>query len=182
MMTRGLQTLMTVGALALLVAALSTGCSNSDNNSTGSNLSTTPQIASVAPADGASGIPVTTSLSIKFDRPMDTLSVMEHVHLSGGAAMHEWMDSLMHTGGMMGGGMGMHRGHMMNWMDTIQVHGEFHWNAEMDSCEFVPDSALMSSTEYMMALCDSLMSHDGMFMDMSHLPYETFMSHFTCGP
>jgi hypothetical protein len=156
-----------------------TGCDTEDhhrsmNNDTGQ----LPQIVSVYPPDGATGVATTTAVNITFDMPMDTLSVMAGFHFTGGDDMHEWMDSLEHHSNM--GTMNMN--HMMDWMDSIEYHGQFYWNENMDSCRFVPDSTLMPNTDYMLFLYGNIKSHNGMMMDRHHLDYDGYMYHFRTGP
>jgi hypothetical protein len=114
---------------------------------------------------------------------MDTLSVMNHMYLSGGPDMGTWMDSLKHSGGMHGGmGMGMSWGPMMHWLDSIHVPGQFHWNGTMDSCDFIPGRTLDHMADYMLIMTDSIVSHQGHFMDLHSLQFGLYISHFQCEP
>jgi len=132
---------------------------------TGSGPSGAPSVVSVIPHDGSVGVARTSSLTIVFDMPMDTGSVGGNFHLSGGDAMLLWMDSLNHHLGM--GGMGMmDMDHMMDWMDSIQQNGELRWNHGMDTCEFVPDSAMMPDANYMMLLNGDVHGHNGEMYDL----------------
>ncbi len=153
-------TLILTGGLVLIVGILAlVGCGDDDHDII-SNLGTdVTSIASVYPADGATGIPTSASVAIKFTGPVDTMSVMQNLHLAGGQSMREWRDSLSHHGGFGIMNMNMEE-HMMAWMDSIHAPGEFHWNGTLDSCEFVPDSSLMPGTEYLCLLYEGGM-HDG---------------------
>ncbi len=148
---------------------------------TGNGPAGAPTLVSVMPNDGSTGVAPTSSFTMAFDMSMDTTTVMANFHLSGGDAMHLWMDSLGHHMGM--GGMGMMgMDHMMNWMDSIQHDGAFHWNGSMDTCVFVPDSTMMPSTDYMMFMNGDIHAHNGEMMNMSQLEYDGHMIHFTTGP
>ena len=116
--------------------------------------------------------------------PMDTLSVMQNMHLAGGESMQAWMDSLSHTGGIMGGGMhqGMNMDDMMSWMGDMELPGQFHWNAARDSCEFIPQTPLAGGMSYMFMMNGSVMSAEGHAMSMTEHPYQMYTSHFTCAP
>jgi hypothetical protein len=113
--------------------------------------------------------------------PMDPQSVMANFHFSGGDEMHEWMDSLTHHHGSGGGSM-MNMDHMMEWMDRIDMPGEYHWNDAQDFCEFVPESGLMPDTEYMVFMYGGMRSHDGRSMDTHHLQHDGYMYHFRTAP
>lgn len=95
--------------------------------------------------------------------------------------MENWMDSLSHHQGMMGGGM-MNMDHMMDWMDTLQYTGQFHWNSTMDSCEFEPDSSMMSNANHMIYMYNGMRAGNGKMMDMSSLPFNGIMHHFRTRP
>ncbi|MDF1545858.1 MAG: Ig-like domain-containing protein [bacterium] len=128
------------------------------------NNTTEATILSVHPVDGTSGVLTSTSVAVKFSRTMETMSVMSNFHLSGGTEMHEWRDSLAHSGGW--GMMNMNQqNHMMNWMDSIHTAGVFHWNSNRDSCRFVPNTPLDSNTDYLCVLDGSGMrDHQGGMM------------------
>jgi hypothetical protein len=157
------------------------GCSKDNSDVTGNNSAQAPEILNIVPADGASNVQRNSGISIKFNMPMDTLSVMTNFHFSGGAGMHEWMDSLEYN--QIHGGMGnmMNMEHMMHWMDSIHIGGEFRWNYTMDSCSYEPDS-LMPNTEYMIYMNGDIMSHNGTMMDMHNYNYGGSINHFTTGP
>ncbi|MCB2229886.1 Ig-like domain-containing protein [bacterium] len=149
--------------------------------STGAGSPGAPRLISTYPTDGSVGVDPAASLTIVFDIPMDTISVVNNFHMIGGDDMHMWMDSLDHHMGM--GGMGMMgMDHMMDWMDSIQYHWEYHWNDDMDTCLFIPDSALMPNTDYMMFLSGDVHGHNGEMMNMQQMQYDGHMVHFTTGP
>jgi hypothetical protein len=52
----------------------------------------------------------------------------------------------------------------------------------MDSCVFMPDSAMMPNTDYMMFLNGDVHSQGGMMMNMSQMQYDGHMIHFTTAP
>ncbi|HDS01089.1 MAG TPA: hypothetical protein ENO07_03635 [candidate division Zixibacteria bacterium] len=61
------------------------------------------------------------------------------------------------------------RNHMMVWIDSIEWGGRFNWNENLDSCEFMPDSALHYGTDYMIMFNENgIMGHDGRGMHMGH--------------
>ena len=168
--------------LLLLIGLIFAGCSDDDHDLMSTDGDTPPAIAAISPTDGSTGVPVTTSVSLKFTGPVDTLSVMRNLYLAGGQPMHEWRDSLEHHGGFGMIGMMMHD-RMMHWIDSIQVPGEFHWNAAMDSCAFVSDSALMHGSEYLCLLYEGGMrgQHGGM-MGGDHGDSGYHMLEFTTEP
>ncbi len=148
---------------------------------TGGGTAVSPSILNMYPQEGDTTVSVSSSMSITFNMPMDTFSVMDNFHFSGGTEMHEWMDSLNFYGGMGQMNMGMNT-HMMNWMDSIQISGTFHWNNNFDSCEFIPDSTMMSNTDYMIFMDENnMMSYDSSMMgiDMNHNDEGFHQNHFT---
>jgi len=154
------------------------GCGKNGNDITGDNSIPAPKIVNVFPADGSTDVPIGTDIGIKFDMPMDTLSVMQNFYFSGGDNMHLWMDSLNQYQNMGGMGNMMDMDHMMNWIDSIHISGEFHWNESGDSCLYIPGT-MVPDTDYMIYINGDIMSHDGNMMDMHHLDYEGHMYHFT---
>ncbi len=149
-----------------IITLLFVGCSDNNNEILTDNTSS--YIVSVFPTAGSTAISTNTSMSIKFSQPMDTSSFMNNFHFSGGAEMHEWMDSSNFYGGMGQMNMGMND-HMMIWMDSIQMPGTFNWNNNYDSCEFIPDSIMMTNTDYMMFMYEGgMMNQSGGMMQMNH--------------
>jgi len=178
-MWRLLQTFLMAGSL-LAGALVNPGC-DTTHHGVDSILNESPQIQRVTPSDGATGVDVAETVCLKFSLPMDTLSVMSAMHLSFGSSMHEWMDTLSHRETM--GGMGMaDMDSMMSWMDSIHSAGSLHWNAAMDSCEFIPAAPLAPGAEHMLLLFGPVRSRSGGMMDMSHMSNRTYMTHFTTAP
>jgi hypothetical protein len=169
-------------ALFLVAGLIFAGCS--DNNSSASNNSGgTVAVVSVYPADGSTDVPATASVAIKFTGPVDTLSVMHNMFLAGGQPMHQWIDSLDDCGGFGMMSMGM-ADHMMHWMDSIRTPGEFHWNAALDSCRFVPDAGLADGTDYLCLYYEGGMfgRHGGMMGGQNHNDSGYHMFEFTTAP
>lgn len=168
----------------LLIATLMlsvTGCSD-DANPSDSNLPTTaPVVLRISPSEGANSVALRPVMGIKFDMPMDTSSFMHNFHFTANPNLPEWMDSLQHHRGMMGGGM-MNMDHMMDWLDSIEISGDFDWNDMLDSCTFVADSTLMPNTDCMMYLYGDVRGRNGMMMDMSNFQYGGHMVHFRTRP
>lgn len=158
-----------------LTAIWAAGCSN--ENTVSSNSAEPPQILSVSPQDGAADVPTSSTVTIKFDTPMDTESVTANAYLCGGDEMHEWMDSFMHHQGP--GGHMMDMDQMMEWMHRIETPGEYHWNDEHDVCEFTPAGGLRPDTDYMLFIGDGMMSHSGVSMSAHH---DGYMYHFHTAP
>jgi len=157
------------GILAIFFIALGLTMLACSDSGTESIEEAAPELSTVYPSDGSQDIPVNSHLHIRFNTPMDTQSVRMNMFLSGGEPMHEWMDSLDHYGGMGHMGMGRHN-RMVGWMDSIQWGGGFHWNGNLDSCEFIPDSNLMPGTEYMIMIQeDSIMGRHGQYMNHDHM-------------
>ncbi len=176
------KTALVLSALAtLLLAVWLTGCGddhlgalsrtdNSDaqtlNNNSAAAGQTAPALIAVHPADGTVDHPATGAIGLRFSTPMDPPSVMGNMHLVGGADMAAWMDSLENHQGMGGMGDMMFMSFMRDWMDSICVPGEFQWCEQMDSCIFMPDSAMEYDCDYMIMMePGGMMSHDGMMMD-----------------
>ena len=172
------------GFVVLFIAGLLlVGCGDDESNITSNSGPDGVAIASVYPADGAVDVPTSAPIAVKFSGPVDTLSVMQNLHLAGGQPMHEWRDSLNDQGGF--GMMSMNmESHMMTWMDSIHTPGEFHWNESLDSCEFVPDSTLMGATEYLCVLYEGGMQgrHGGMMGGEGHNDDGYHMYGFETGP
>lgn len=176
-------TFLTGFSVLLFGVLLLAGCGNDNHDSIAGNPTGSISIASVYPADGSASVATTTPVAVTFTGPVDTLTVMQNLHLAGGQAMHEWRDSLSHYGGF--GMMSMNMGdHMMNWMDSIQTPGDFHWNETMDSCEFVPNTALTGNTEYLCLIYEGGMhdNHGGMMGGANHNDSGYHMYGFTTGP
>jgi hypothetical protein len=163
-----------IGGLAVIILLVAS-CSD-DSPGESSNLS--PDLLRITPAEGASSVPTETSIHMAFNMPMDTQSVRMYTYFSGGELMHEWMDSLDHYGGM--GHMNMNRmDHMIVWIDSIEWGGRFHWNENLDSCEFMPDSTLHYRTDYMIMFNENgIMGHNGMGMHMGHYDEGYHYYHF----
>ena len=175
-----LRLLVAITMLTMTLATFITGCGDDDTVS-GSPNTAAPVVLSVTPADGSSAVPTSTTISVKFGMPMDTLSVMHNFHLSGGQNMHEWMDSVSHFGGMGHMSMG-HMDNMMQWMDSIETHGDFHWNYVMDSCEFIPSSSISASEEHMIFIYEGgMMGHGGGMMGSQHDDDQYHYYHFSTG-
>ncbi len=154
-----------IGILVMAAIISVSGCSDSTNGMMNGNNNVQPAILRVSPANGATGIATTALVGIKFNTPMDTLSVMAGFYFSGGSNMSSWIDSVNYQGGM--GHMNrMDRNRMMQMMDSIQIHGTFQWNQNHDSCRFIPNSAMMGATEHMIFMYGQMMSSGGMMMDM----------------
>lgn len=170
-------------AVLVIGLFLFTGCDNDNDDVMSNSDSGIVSVAAVYPADGVTNVSTSAAVAIKFTGPVDTMSVMENLHLAGGQAMHEWRDSVSHHGGF--GMMHMNmEDHMMDWMDSIHTPGDFHWNSTRDSCEFVADSALMANTEYLCLLFEGGMhdSHGGMMGDANHNDNGYHIYGFTTGP
>ena len=167
---------------ALILFAFGTwisGCS--DNDSVSGIAEVRPIVASTSPMNGETNVLTSSRIVMKFNIPMDTMSIMGYFHCSGGDEMWEWMDSLQHHGPGSGGRMsGMD--HMMEWMRDFEHPGEFSWNEEMTQCVFRPDNGFLPQTDYMIYLEDGVRSHGGQMMDMHHLQYDGLMIHFRTGP
>jgi hypothetical protein len=138
------------------------GCGSKDSNPVKGN-SGVPLVLKVTPSDGTTDIPRSSGIAVKFNMPMDTMSVREALFLSGGDSMLIWMDSLgQHM--MMGNMTDM--ADMMNRMDSIMDSGSLEWNTHRDSCFFSPDSVLAPNSQYMILMYGSIKGSNGMMMDM----------------
>jgi len=170
-------------AMVVLFAILYVGGCSNDDNSTTPTADTELNILRVTPADGATGVSEDAPITIKFSGPVDTISIMHSFHFSGGSQMHEWRDSLEHYGGFGMMGMG-HMDRMMDWMDSIEIAGEFRWNEVMDSCEFMPDSAMHPNTDYLCLLNEGEMRgyHGGMMGGGYHGDSGYHMYQFATAP
>jgi hypothetical protein len=163
--------------LTVIVFSVMSCSDDSGVNGTDQN----PELLRIAPNDGSSSVSTESSIHFAFNIPMDTSSVRMYMYFAGGEPMHEWMDSLDNYGGM--GHMNMNRrNHMRNWIDSIEWGGDFHWNENRDSCEFVPDSALHPDTDYMIMINENgMMGHNGRGMHMGHNDDGYHYYHFQTG-
>lgn len=163
------------------LAFLSAGCGGDHGDMMSSGGDPDRLVTKVYPADGAVGIPTNSAIAIKFAGPMDTMSVMNNLRISFGQDMHDRMDPATHSGGM--GHMSMeHMDHLMEWMDSVNMSGEFHWNEAMDSCEFVPESGMMANREHMILMYEGdMIGHGGGMMGGNHSSIEYSEYHFTTG-
>ncbi len=141
-----------------------------------------PEIISVVPENGAYGVDRNTDVTIRFSGPMDTASVSSKCYLSGGGAMHQWLDSLEHTPGMMNGMGDSACDHMMNWMDSISYTGHFEWNVNLDSCIFHPDSALLPNSDHLLYISEEMLGRNGQVMSIDSGSHGGLMVHFQTGP
>jgi hypothetical protein len=168
-----------ITALILLTfGVLLSGCNDCDSITR--NVEPKPLVISVSPQDGATDVSPAGLIVMKFNTPMNAMSVMEHFHCSGGDEMWEWMDSLQHHGS----GFGRHMSdmdHMMEWMSEIEHHGEFNWNDEMTECEFHLDAGFSPHNDYMIYLKGDIRSQGGKMMDTHHMQYDGLMIHFRTG-
>jgi hypothetical protein len=170
-------------AIVVLSAVLYVAGCSKDDNATAPTVDTELRILRVTPADGSTGVSEDAPITIKFSGPVSTSTITHNFYFAGGEMMHEWRDSLDNYGGFGMMGMG-HMDHMMDWMDSIEIAGEFHWNDVMDSCEFVPDSALHPNTDYLCLLYESGMRgpHGGMMGGGDHGDSGYHMYQFTIQP
>ncbi|MFZ1682893.1 MAG: Ig-like domain-containing protein [Candidatus Zixiibacteriota bacterium] len=152
-------------------------CADHKNSTASQKDAVVPIVTAVSPVNGATSVSRRASIGMRFNTTMDTGSVMGAFHLAGGTQMDLWMDSVGHHQGM--GGMGMmDMDHMMQWLDSIQYPGQWHWNGVRDSCWFVPDSLLLPNANHMIYLYGSMRSHDGMMMNTDSMSYGGPMYHF----
>lgn len=169
---------------AALATILVVGCGSNDKMMN-SNSNTQPSIVRVSPANGATAVSKSASIGIKFNMAMDTATVMNSFHLSGGASMQMWMDSMNAMGGMSGTTM-MNRDQMMQMMDSLQMKGHFQWNTARDSCRFIPDSMMAGNTQHMTLMYGQMKSQSGMMMNMGGNGMMSsdsgFTYHFTTEP
>lgn len=165
----------------LVLAAMGLGCGDDHHNMMSNNSGTGGAILRVYPADGATNVPMSAAIAVKFNRKMDTISVMNNLRLMGGGEMHEWMDTAAHHGGM--GHMSMRdMDHMMNWMDSIAMGGAFSWNQAIDSCEFVPTAGMLANQEHMIFMYEGgMMDHNGGMMGSNHTDDQYHSYHFMTG-
>ncbi len=177
-----LTTLIGITVLGVAILAFA-GCSDDDHDMMSNSGTSVVSVAAVYPVDGSTNVSTSAAVAIKFTGPVDTMSVMQNLHLAGGQPMHEWRDSVSHHGGFGMMNMNMEQ-QMMNWMDSIHAPGEFHWNGTLDSCEFVPDSSLMPGTEYLCLLYEGGMhdGHGGMMGGQNHNDDGYHMYGFTTAP
>ncbi|MFQ6616985.1 MAG: Ig-like domain-containing protein [Fidelibacterota bacterium] len=142
-----------------LVFFLFAGCGQEEEG-------TVPEILSISPADGATGVARTTAIEVEFSDPMDRESCESRF-----ALVHGEITSLPMMGGMMG-----------------DIHGEFHWDEDDMMMTFHPDSTLMDSSDYSICLWEGMQNRDGSWeMTMGGMrPHGMeseggIISHFTTG-
>jgi len=173
---------LTIVFLAILVlATLSPGCNGHHDSMMSTNGSISDAILNIYPAEGATGVSVFSSVAVKFNRIMDTSSIMNNLQLMGGKDMNDWMDTVAEHGGMEHMPM-RDREDMMNWMDSTAIPGTFSWNEAMDSCEFTPDTQMSANLEHMIFMdIGSMMDHSGGMMGSNNANDRYLSHHFTTG-
>lgn len=163
------------------LAAMGLGCGDDHGNMMSTNGSDKSAISSVYPDEGATDVPTAAVVVVKFNRIMDTISVMNNLYLMGGQEMHDWMDTVAHHGGFGQMSMG-DMDHMMNWMDSMAMPGIFSWNEALDGCEFAPTTGMIANEEHMIFINESsMMDHKGEMMgsDQGHEEFNSY--HFMAG-
>jgi hypothetical protein len=120
-------------SLLLVIGILGfTGCEDSV-------ATDTPEILSIEPANGATGVSKTTAVKVTFSDPMDTESCESRFGLHMGE-----LTEMPAMGAMAG------------------MSGSYSWNSEHTEMMFQPDSMLMDSTMYTICLME------GMEMEGNH--------------
>lgn len=136
------------------------GCGDdAGNNSRGDTHDMGAAVRTV-PADNATEYDPASPIHMMFNDQMDTIGFHNMFYCIDSAAHRGLQDSLMgHMFGMMNPGQDS----MMYYqrMHERRVLGQFHWNADRDSCAFVPDSEMMSGTRYEMHFRSMMRDHDG---------------------
>lgn len=167
-----------ISMLMLALLAIGLGCTDGTNEIISTNGNDGGAILRVYPGEGATGVATSASVAVKFDRTMDSVSVMNNFFLIGGTEMFEWMDSTTYYGGM--GHMSMfNMNHMIDWIDSISMPGTFNWNEALDSCEFVPLSGMFVNQEYMIFMDEGeMMDHNGGMMGSGHTDDQYHSYHF----
>ncbi len=120
-------------SLLLVIGILGfTGCEDSV-------ATDTPEILSIEPANGATGVSKTTAVKVTFSDPMDTESCESRFGLHMGE-----LTEMPAMGAMAG------------------MSGSYSWNSDHTEMMFQPDSMLMDSTMYTICLME------GMEMEGNH--------------
>jgi len=152
-------TMLQVGLVAVLSLAIA-GCNNSTTPTGGANVPSA-LVRSVSPADGATNVPLQTTISIEFSQPMDANAIRESVHLVGGDGMRDWLDFAHPESGF--GNMSYNDYmHMMGLLDSLDMSGEFVWEDGFERCEFHPDSGFVPQENYMLIMDEDGMMNGGM--------------------
>lgn len=120
-------------ALIGLIFPLVTGCETEEEETA------VPEILSITPADGATGVARSTAVNVEFSDPMDRESCESRF-----ALMHGEMTSLPMMGGMMG-----------------DIEGHFEWDERGMMMTFHPDSTLMDSSVYSICIWEGMQSLHG---------------------
>lgn len=131
--------------LLALVAGLISGCSDDSKNPAGPIDSSGLQLA---PADGATAVPLDATVTLRFSASMDRAAVESGFHLMSEADTNRWCpDSSMHRESF---------DHMMRDRDRLQhmdayhsTPGRFSWDGTGIDCTFRPDSPFQPQTRYM---------------------------------
>lgn len=158
--------------------AVGLGCGHDHNDMISPDNGVGGAILRVYPVEGAINVSTSASIAVKFNRAMDSISVMSNFHLSGRTEMFEWMDSMTLHGGI--GHMSMlDRDHLMDWMGSIAMPGTFSWNEAMDSCEFVPSTGMFANQEYMIYMDEGeMMGHNGGMIGFDDIDDQYHSYHF----
>lgn len=142
-----------------VVFVLVAGCAQDEDE-------TDPEILSITPVDGATGVARTGAIKVEFSDPMDPESCESRF-----ALIHGELTSLPMMGGMMG-----------------DLQGHFDWDQDDMMMTFHPDSTLMDSSVYSICLWEGMQNRNGsrqMGMDgmgrHGMQGEDGIISHFTTG-
>ncbi len=125
----------TISIMLILITVFWTlGCEDKDTVS--------PEILSITPADGTTGVAKTTEIKVEFNESMNTISCESRFALIKGE-----LDNMPND-------------------FNDRMHGSFDWNSEQTLMIFHPDSTLMDSTMYSICLKEGMEmdEHDGEMM------------------
>ena len=168
---------------SLLPVVLAFGFWGCNHDNAVSSAAADPQLVSVSPANGATDVPTTQAITMKFNTPMDPYSVTSDFHCAGGEEMHKWMDALQHPAHQHPM-TDQEMDHMMQWMHDIESPGTFEWSHNMMVCTFHPRGGLSPDTDYMIYFGEGARSQGGGMMNMRHMQHiqnDAVMVHFRTG-
>lgn len=136
------------------------GCGDDMSSNFGNDTHDMGAAVRTIPADNVTAYDPTSPIYMMFNDQMDTVGFHDMFYCIDSTAHRGLQDSLMdHMFGMMNSGQDS----MMYYqrMHERRLMGQFHWNADRDSCAFVPDSDMTGGTRYEMHFRTTMRDHEG---------------------
>lgn len=136
------------------------GCGDDAGNNSGGSSHDLGAAVRTVPANNTTGYDPASPIYMMFNDQMDTVGFHDKFYCIDSTAHRGLQDSLMgHMFGMMNPGEDSVMYYLR--MHERRVMGQFNWNADRDSCAFVPNDDLMDGTRYEMHFRTTMRDHEG---------------------